>query len=80
MPRRVECAPWRARAQRRTHQARRFTPPRTGLPLAPFAGDFDRVDLAGDEFAGDLDDLAGDFTDLAGDLAGPAGDLTGAGA
>jgi len=56
------------------------TPPRTGLPLAPFAGDFDRVDLAGDEFAGDLDDLAGDLTDLAGDLAGPAGDLTGAGA
>ena len=43
--------------QRRTNQTRRVTPPRTGLPVAPFAGDFDRVDLAGDEFAGDLDDL-----------------------
>ena len=66
--------------QRRTNQTRRITPPRTGLPLAPFAGDFDRVELAGDEFAGDLDDLAGDLPDLAGDLTGPAGDLTGAGA
>ena len=73
--------------QRRTNQTRRITPPRTGLPLAPFAGDFDRVDLTGDEFAGDRDDLAGDLPDLAGDLpdlagdlTGPAGDLTGAGA
>ena len=48
--------------------------------MAPFAGDLDRVDLAGDEFAGDLDDLAGDLTDLAGDLTDLAGDLTGAGA